>query len=135
MTSKIKINNLIELSHLSTAYLKGELKLNISKIARELECDRKTVKNYLNGHIPKKTRKRANYLNTYRELILLYLQDSHRHFDYIDHLYYFMEREHNITCTRTTFYRYIKKNEDMYVLFKNNKSTAFTQRFESAVGE
>ena len=49
MTSKIKINNLIELSHLSTAYLKGELKLNISKIARELECDRKTVKNYLNG--------------------------------------------------------------------------------------
>ena len=43
-TFQIKINNLIELSHLSRAYLEGELKLNISKIARELECDRKTVK-------------------------------------------------------------------------------------------
>ena len=83
-TFQIKINNLIELSHLSRAYLEGELKLNISKIARELECDRKTVKNYLNGHIPKKTRKRTKYLDAYRDLILHYLKDSHRHFDYID---------------------------------------------------
>lgn len=134
-TFQIKINNLIELSHLSRAYLEGELKLNISKIARELECDRKTVKNYLNGHIPKKTRKRTKYLDAYRDLILHYLKDSHRHFDYIDHLYYFMKREHNITCTRTTFNRYIRNNEDMYTLFKNNKSTSFTQRFETAMGE
>ena len=43
MTCEIKINNLIELSHLSSAYVKQELKLNISKLARELECDRKTI--------------------------------------------------------------------------------------------
>ena len=100
-----------------------------------MECDRKTVKNYLNGHIPKKTRKRTKYLDAYRDLILHYLKDSYRHFDYIDHLYYFMKREHNITCTRTTFNRYIRNNEDMYTLFKNNKSTIFTQRFETAMGE
>ena len=135
MTCEIKINNLIELSHLSSAYVKGELKLNISKLARELECDRKTVKNYLKGHTPKKTRNRTKYLDSYKELILQYLNDSHRHFDYIDHLYYFMQREHSITCTHTTFYRYIRKNEDIYKLFKNNKSTKFTQRFETAVGE
>lgn len=57
-TFQIKINNLIDLSLLSRAYLKGEVKLNISKIARELECDRKTVKNYLSGHIPKKNEKK-----------------------------------------------------------------------------
>ena len=120
---------------MSRAYLEGELKLNISKIARELECDRKTVKNYLNAHIPKKTRKRTKYLDAYRAFILHYLKDFHRHFDYIDHIYYFMKREHNITCTRTTFNRYIRNNEDMYTLFKNNKSTIFTQRFETTMGE
>ena len=31
-TFQIKINNLIELSYLSRAYLEGKLKLNISKI-------------------------------------------------------------------------------------------------------
>ncbi len=42
---EVKINNVNELSYLSRVYLEGELKLNISKIARELKCDRKIVKN------------------------------------------------------------------------------------------
>lgn len=49
MIFEIKINNYVELSHLSIAYVKQELKLNISKLARKLKYDRKTVKNYLKG--------------------------------------------------------------------------------------
>lgn len=44
MIFEIKINTLTELSNLSKAYLEGELKLNISKIARELKCDKKLLK-------------------------------------------------------------------------------------------
>lgn len=40
----------------SKAYKKGLIKMNISKLSRELGNDRKTIKKYLDGHIPKQTR-------------------------------------------------------------------------------
>ena len=48
---------------LSKAYKKGDIEVNISKISRELKVDRKTIKKYLEGNIPKKTRncKFSNY--------------------------------------------------------------------------
>lgn len=46
-----------------------------------------------------------------------------------------MKREHNITCALTTFNRYIRNNEDMSTIFKNNRAITFTQRFETAIGE
>ncbi|MGX7078328.1 hypothetical protein ACWOBI_09190, partial [Globicatella sanguinis] len=104
--AKITITSLDDLSRLSEWYQKGELKLNLSKIARELNCDRKTVKKRLEGVIPKTTRKRKKYLDEFKPLMLSYLHDSTRHFSYIDHLFYFMKREHHITCARSTFYRY-----------------------------
>ena len=50
---------------LSKAYKEGNIKVNISKISRELNVDRKTIKKYLEGNIPKKTRKRKKYFATY----------------------------------------------------------------------
>ena len=41
------VNKKEDLIALSSAYIKGDLKLNISKIARALDADRKTVKRYL----------------------------------------------------------------------------------------
>ncbi|MGX7076461.1 hypothetical protein [Globicatella sanguinis] len=38
--AKITITSLDELSRLSEWYQKGEIKLNLSMIARELNCDR-----------------------------------------------------------------------------------------------
>ena len=43
------VNKKEDLIVLSSAYIKGDLKLNISKIARALDADRKTIKRYLNG--------------------------------------------------------------------------------------
>ena len=42
--AKITITSLDDLSRLSEWYQKGEIKLNLSNIARELTCDRKTVR-------------------------------------------------------------------------------------------
>ena len=53
--AKITITSLDDLSRLSEWYQKGEIKLNLSKISRELNCDRKTVKKRLEGVIPKTT--------------------------------------------------------------------------------
>ncbi|QUN11512.1 hypothetical protein KEC48_07420 [Clostridium sp. C1] len=102
-TAVIKINNLDQALMLSRAYKEGEIKLNVSKLARELNCSRKTLSRRLNGIAPKKTRNRKRYLDDYKDLIYKYLCDEQRNFDYIDHIYYFMKREHGITCTRSTF--------------------------------
>lgn len=45
---------------LSKAYKKGDIEVNISKISRELKVDRKTIKKYLEGNIPKKRGIRKN---------------------------------------------------------------------------
>lgn len=134
-TIMIKITTLFDLSLLSTSYKKGEIILNISRLAKELSCDRKTVRKYLKGDIPKRTRSRKRYLDDFKENIINYLNDSKRHFEYLDHLYYFMQREHNITCTRSTFYRYIRNTPELDTLFKNNNRNSFTARFETDKGQ
>lgn len=69
---------------LSPAYRKGELTLNISELSRELKVDRKTIRNYLNGKMPKRKRNRKKYLDEYKELIKKLLNDEEREFLYID---------------------------------------------------
>ncbi len=134
-TVTIKITDLDQALMLSQAYKKGDIKMNVSKLARELNCSRKTLSRRLNGIAPKYTRNRCKYLDAYKDLIYKYLCDEQRTFDYIDHLYYFMKREHGITCTRSTFYRYIKDHEELDKQFKNNKKNGFTERFETKPGQ
>ena len=53
----------------SKAYKEGLIKINISKLAKELNKDRKTITKYLNGNIPKKTQmKGLKYLDEHRKL-------------------------------------------------------------------
>lgn len=61
------VNKKEDLIALSSPYIKGNLKLNISKIARPIDADRKKVKGYLNGHIAK--RKWKSYLDDYFEIV------------------------------------------------------------------
>ncbi|MEG0402934.1 MAG: hypothetical protein RR571_01010, partial [Anaerorhabdus sp.] len=103
---KVKIDSLNDLSYFSPMYLRGELKVNITRIAKELQCDRKTVRNYLKGKHPSTMIKRKKYLDDYKESIHNYLTNDTQQFEYIDHLYNFMVREHGIACTRSTFNRY-----------------------------
>ena len=120
---------------LSKTYKEGNIKVNISKISRELNVDRKTIKKYLEGNIPKKTRKRKKYLTAFRKEIIELLKDETREYEYIDHLYRFMKREYKIKCNRVTFNRFIREDEELNKLFKNNKANAFTVRFETAIGQ
>lgn len=120
---------------LSPAYRKGELKLNISELSRELKVDRKTIRNYLNGKMPKRKRNRKKYLDEYKELIKKLLNDEKREFLYIDHLYRYLVREHNINCNRVTFNRYIRTNEELNKLFKESYKNHFTVRFETKIGQ
>lgn len=124
-----------DLIFIGKAYKKGEMSVNKSKIARALKIDRKTVSNYLNGKIPKKTRNRSKYLDEYRDRIIDLLKDEYRTFDYVDHLYRFMHREYGIKCNRVTFNRYIRTDVELNKYFKENNNDTFTVRFETEKGQ
>lgn len=134
-TIKIKINDLDDLTQLSKAYKDGRIKLNISKISRELNCSRKTVRNHLNGNVKKERKKRIRYLDKYEELIIELLNDGNREFEYIDHIYNYLKREYSITCVRSTFNRYIRSNDLLNKKFKENLNNTFTVRFETSPGQ
>ena len=45
------------------------MKINKSQLARDLNVDRRTIDKYLNGLIPKKTRKRGSKIDKYYDVI------------------------------------------------------------------
>lgn len=128
------ITNLEDLLLFSKAWKEGKIKMNVSKIARHLEKDRKTVRKYLNGFAPQKTRNRKSYLDEHRDSIIKVLNDEHQCFDYIDHLFKYLRREIGIKCSKSTFNRFIRKDDELNDMFKQKKDNSFTERFETAPG-
>lgn len=136
--TKVIIENITcveDLSLFSSAYKKGLLNVNISKLSRELKKDRKTIKKYLDGYTPKKARERVKYLDEFRKYIIDVLSDKYQSFDYIDHLFKYLKREYKITCSRSTFNRYIREDEKLNSLFKRKSDNSFTERFETKPGQ
>lgn len=130
-----QIRKLEDLLMFSKAYQKGMIQLNITKIAKHLNKDRKTVRKYLMGEVPKKTRHRQKYLDEHREYIVEVLSDKYQSFDYIDHLFKYLKREKGITCNRSTLNRYIRNDDELNGLFNRKKENSFTERFETKPGQ
>ena len=64
-----EIKSIDELCEFSKLIEKGVfIKPDITKIAREYGCDRKTVRKRLKGFLPSKTRKRKKYLDEFKIL-------------------------------------------------------------------
>lgn len=108
---------------------------NISKLARELNKNRRTIRKALAGVVPKKTRSKGSYLDVHRSLIVTLLTDQFKKFEYYQHLYNYLVREHNIECSYSSFKRYIQCDEELNKYFvSNTKKTSFTERFETLAG-
>lgn len=131
------VNSIDELRLFSKIYKEGLImKPNISKLAKTLDVDRKTIRKALNGFIPSKTKIRTKYLDLYRKQLLELLNDEYRDFEYYKHLYNYMVREEKITCSYSSFRRYIQNDEQLNKSFKSSKSTnTFSQRFETEAGK
>lgn len=128
------ISKIDDLLLFSSAYQQGAIKVNITKLAEHLGKDRKTIRRYLKGDVPKKTKQRTKYLDQHQAYIKQVLTDKYQSFDYIDHLFKYLQREKKITCSRSTLNRYIRENETLNTLFKRKKSNDFTMRFETDPG-
>ena len=130
-----QITKLEDIALFSKAFKEGMIYINITKVAKHLNKDRKTVKRYLLGDIPKKTRKREKYLDQHRDYILEVLSDKYQSFDYIEHLFKYLKRERGITCSRSSLSRYIRLDDELNSLFDRHQKNTFTMRFETKPGE
>ena len=130
-----QITNIEDIAIFSKAYQEGLIQINISKVSKHLNKDRKTVKKYLLGQIPKKTRQREKYLDQHRDYIVEVLSDKYQSFDYIEHLFKYLKRERGITCSRSSLSRYIRGDNALNSLFDRHQKNTFTMRFETNPGE
>ena len=135
------ITSVNDLSMFSNAYKEGLIKVNISKIAKELNKDRKTIKKYLEGYTPKETRDRVKYLDEHRDYIKEVFKEDVNNSNYYHLSDLFIksskpqELEKGITCSRVTLNRYIREDKELDSLFKRKKDNSFTERFETEPGE
>lgn len=131
-----EINSVKDLSKLRTIVEVNNLdKPNFSEIGRKLGIDRRTAKKYYMGDDKKERKKKKSIIDQHYEIIKeLLSDDSPQIFYYKDHLYRYLQREHNLKCTRNNFNYYILKHEEFAKYFKP-KGNAHAIKSETPFGK
>lgn len=116
------------------------LKINKSQIARELEKARRTIDKYLKGYKKSKHRTRSSYLDTYYEIIKELLSTSNQQiFYYKSALWQYLTDNHGLTCTESSFRRYISRHPEFQVYFNQRKKHPISNkthiRYETEPGK
>lgn len=76
VNTEIEIKELTDLPKLKLFMGSLDMKINKSKLARDLHVDRRTVDKYLNGYQPNNKRKRKSKIDDYYEVIKLLLSEE-----------------------------------------------------------
>lgn len=80
VATEIQIDSLSDLSKLKILMENLKMKINKSKLARELNVDRRTIDKYLKGYVPTKKRKKSSKIDKYYKVISLCFQRSQNKF-------------------------------------------------------
>lgn len=116
-----------------------KMKIYKSQLARDLGVDRRTIDKYLNGFIPKRTRKKHSKIDEYYEIIAALLsEDAKQKFYYRRVLWQYLKDNHGLDCAASTFRAYIAKTPEFNAYFEEDKrisSPKGTVRFETPIGK
>mgnify|MGYP001298493183 CR=1 FL=1 len=139
VTTEIEIKSVTDLSKLKILMENLNMKINKSKLARELQVDRRTVDKYLNGYVPNNKRKSKSKLDPYYSVITLLLsKESKQIFYYKRVLWQYLKDNHGLDCSQSTFRAYISRKPEFQAYFTDGKRTQPVQssvRFETTPGE
>ncbi|MFD2217166.1 IS21 family transposase, partial [Metabacillus endolithicus] len=139
LTTEIEVKSLEDLPKLKFLMESLNMKINKSKIGRELGVDRRTVDRYLNGKGPSKTRNRKSRIDELYEVISdLLSKDSIQTFYYKRVLWEYLKDNHSLNCSQSSFRRYISNKPEFQAYFTDGKRTQATQsvvRYETPPGE
>ena len=134
-----EIKSLTDLGKLKQLMEQLKMKINKSELARELGVDRRTIDKYLNGFIPKRTRKKSSKIDKYYEVISALLSDdSKQKFYYRRVLWQYLKDNHGLDCSASTFRAYIARTPEFKAYFDEDKrisSPKGTARFETPAGK
>jgi transposase len=139
ISTDVKVDSLTDLPKFKLLMESLGMKINKSQLARELNVDRRTVDNYLNGFIPQKTRNRKSKIDDlYGIISLLLSKESKQVFYYKRVLWQYLKDNHGLVCGQSTFRRYISNIPEFQGYFSRTKPNSNDQpivRFETPPGE
>jgi len=139
VTTNIEINSLTDLPKLKLLMENLNMKINKSKLARELNVDRRTVEKYLNGYVPQKKRDRSSKIDDYYGVIKLLLsKESKQRFYYKRVLWQYLKDNHGLECSQSAFRAYITRKPEFQAYFSEGKRLESVQsvvRYETPPGE
>lgn len=141
LSTDVEIKTLEDLPKLKIIMEATNMKPNISKIARDFDCDRRTAKRYYDGNIPSGKRVKRSSLDAHYDLILqLLAPENIQTFYYKASLWRYLVRERILTCPESTFRHYIASRPELQAYFdcmkrKSPPGPSGTVRFETDPGE
>lgn len=144
MIAKVKISTNLKIEKkedlIKLKYLTEDgLKINISELSRELDCDRRTIEKHINGYVPKVRKKRKSQFDKYEQLIIDLLDNKDKVFAYKRVLYDYLKDNYQLKGSLSSFKIYITKNDKMNYYFTNGKKktkpSSDSIRFETGMGE
>lgn len=139
ISTEFKVASLTDLPKFKLIMESLNMKINKSKLARELHVDRRTIDKYLKGYVPKKTRNRTSKIDDYYGVISLLLsEDSKQVFYYKRVLWQYLKDNHGLDCSQARFRSYIANKPEFQSYFSSGKRTSSAKpivRFETPPGE
>ena len=137
--TNISLSCLEDLSKYGKIFKEGKVKINKSKIARNLKVDRRTVAKYLDGYTKPTKRSKKTKLDVYDNLIAELLRSNTQKFFYISNLYRYMSENCGLKCSESTFRYHINRNEAFRAYFYEGVNISNANKpvimFETAPGE
>ena len=123
INNSLRVDSLTDLNKLMPLMKEGVLKLNKSKIARELDVDRRTVDKYLNGFHKAKHRSRTSPIDAYYDLIEdLLSKSSEQVFFYKKVLWQYLKDNHGLECAESTFRAWILRHSEFASYFDGSRN-------------
>lgn len=81
INAKLEINSVMDLNKLKPLIENG-LKVNKSRLARELNVDRRTISKYIGGYTKPSNRNKKSIIDDYHDIIVSLLEDKVKVFEY-----------------------------------------------------
>lgn len=139
INTDIEINSLSDLPKLKVLMESLKMKINKSRLARDMGVDRRTIDKYLNGFERKNNRQGTSKIDDYYEIIALLLsKESKQIFYYKRVLWQYLKDNHGLKSSQSNFRKYISKTVEFQNYFDSGKqkvSNAEVIRFETPPAE
>jgi transposase len=139
INTDIEINCLSDLPKLKMLMESLKMKINKSKLARDMGVDRRTIEKYLKGYEPKVIRKRSSKIDDYYEIIALLLSEESKQIFYNKRvLWQYLKDNHGLNCSQSNFRKYILKKVEFQSYFDSGERKSSNDevvRFETPPAE